>query len=227
MTQQAFAIAIDGPVASGKGTIAKLLAEKLHGFHMNTGAMYRALTLYCLENNIDLHNSHAVIAALSSLTFSLDNGVYMNAKEVTEEIKKREVTQAVPIVAAIAGVREKMVKRQRAIGLEKIAQGEIVLVDARDAATKIFPDAALKIFLTASLEVRARRRFAQVKSGESYEQILEDTEKRDYQDTHRVSVPLVSDPQKHGYLVIDNSSLSEDDTIALILKKIEEIYDRD
>lgn len=220
MTHDAFAIAIDGPVAAGKGTIAQLLAKKLHGFHLNTGAMYRALALYCLRHSIDVHDTASVIAALGTISLSVDDqSILMDGQDITEEIKKREVTEAVPVVAAITEVRAEMVKRQRAIGLEKIAKGQSVIIDARDGATKIFPDAKFKIFLTASAEVRAKRRFEQAHQG-SYGQILEDIKNRDYQDTHREADPLVSDPEAHGYLVVDNSELSEDDTINLILEKI-------
>lgn len=220
MTQKAFAVAIDGPVASGKGTIARLLAAKLHGFHLNTGLMYRALTLYCLQHAIDMHNAHEVTGVLSGLLFSLeDDKIYMNGQDVTEDTKTPIVTEAVPIVAAIGEVRVEMVKRQHALVLQKIGEGQIVLIDGRDAATKIFPDARLKIFLTATPEVRAQRRLDQLGGGD-YQQTLVDIKKRDYQDTHRETTPLVSDPLSHGYLVIDTSSLTENDTIALILRKI-------
>lgn len=222
MTQNAFVIAIDGPVAAGKGTVAQLLAQKLHGFHLNTGAMYRALALYCLQHGVDLQNSTSVVAALDNIQLEVsDQGILMNGQDITEEIKERKITEIVPVVAAIAEVRAEMVRRQRAIGLEKMAQKQIVIIDARDGATKIFPDAKFKIFLTASPEVRAKRRFEQNGQG-SYQQILEDIKNRDYQDTHREADPLVSDPEDHGYLVVDNSSLSEDDTINKILGEIQQ-----
>lgn len=217
-----FAIAIDGPVAAGKGTVAGLLAEKLHGFHLNTGAMYRCLALYCLENNIDVKDYQAVIDTLSKIWFDLDHiSVKLNGEDVTERIKQRDVTSLVPKVAAIGEVRVEMVKRQREIGLKMIEKGYVVLTEGRDAATKIFPDAKLKIFLTARPEIRAKRRYEQMGGDNngtiSLEQILEDTKERDYKDTHRSVSPLASEPEKHGYLVVDDSDLSEEDTITTIL----------
>lgn len=225
MIQKGFAIAIDGPVAAGKGTVAGLLAEKLHGFHLYTGAMYRCLALYCLEEQVDPSNKEAVVEALSKIWFDLDhNSVVLNGKDVTERIKERDITTLVPTVAAIREVREEMVKRQREIGLRMIEKGYIVLTDGRDAATKIFPDAKLKLFLTASPEVRAKRRFEQL-GGEqnkeiSYEKILEETKQRDYEDTHRSASPLVSEPEKYGYFVVNDSDQSEEQTITVIMNEL-------
>lgn len=221
-----FAIAIDGPVAAGKGTVAGLLAEKLHGFHLNTGAMYRCLALYCLENNIDVKDHQGVIDALSKTWFDLDHiSVKLNGEDVTERIKQRDVTSLVPRVAAIGEVRLEMVKRQREIGLRMIEKGYVVLTEGRDAATKIFPDARLKIFLTARAEIRAKRRYEQMGGKNngtvSFEQVLEDTKDRDYKDTHRAVDPLVSDPKQYGYLIVDDSDLSEEQTIETILKELD------
>ena len=226
MMQKGFAIAIDGPVAAGKGTVAGLLAEKLHGFHLYTGAMYRCLALHCLEKHVDTTNKDAVIHALSEIWFDLDhNVVILNGKDVTERIKERDVTSLVPTVAAIREVREEMVKRQREIGLKMIGKGYIVLTEGRDAATKIFPEAKLKIYLTASPEVRAKRRFEQMgglqNSSITYEQILEDTKQRDYEDTHRLVDPLVSEPEKYGYFVVNDSDQSEEQTITVIMSELQ------
>lgn len=224
MAQNGFAIAIDGPVASGKGTVSNLLAELLHGFHFNTGAMYRGLTFYCLDNGINLQNDKEVVKALGSINFELkDDKIFINGKDITSEITQSKVTAGAPVVAAISEVRAEMVKRQREIGLKKIAEGKIVLVDARDAATKIFPDAKLKIFLTATAEVRAKRRLDQLGHG-NFEEVLASIKERDHMDTYRKATPLVSDPKRHGYWVIDNSNLTKHDTIDIILRKIRE-YD--
>lgn len=220
-----FAIAIDGPVAAGKGTVAGLLAEKLHGFHLNTGAMYRCLALYCIQHSIDTKDHQAVIHALSEIWFDLDHtSVRLNNEDVTERIKQRDVTSLVPKVAAIAAVRQEMVKRQREIGLRMIEKGYIVLTEGRDAATKIFPDARLKIFLTARPEIRAQRRYEQMGGGNnstiSFDQILADTKERDYKDTHRSVDPLVSDPEAFGYVIVDDSDLSEGQTLEIILQEL-------
>ncbi|HEV2339559.1 MAG TPA: (d)CMP kinase [Patescibacteria group bacterium] len=221
-----YAIAIDGPVAAGKGTIAALIAKKLHGFHLYTGAMYRGLTLYCLQHNIPVSDKEKVLVALQTITFTLDNATtYMNGEDITERIKKRDVTQSVAKVAAISQVRQEMVKRQRSIAKEKMEKGFVVIAEARDAATRILPDAFLKIYLTATPEVRAKRRYEQMggkqNTGISFEQMLKDTKERDYRDTHREADPLVLEPEKYGYFVLDDSNLSEEETVEKILKEIE------
>lgn len=226
MTNDGFAIAIDGPVAAGKGTVASLLAGKLHGFHLNTGAMYRCLALYCIENTVDVSDKKQVVDALSGIWFDLDhNKVELNGQNVTERIKERDVTTLVPKVAAIREVREEMVKRQREIGLKMIEKGYVVITEGRDAATKIFPDAKLKIFLTASPEERALRRYEQMggknNSTITYENILADTKDRDYKDTHRSVDPLVSEPEKYGYFVLDDTGLTEEKTLSLVMNELE------
>ncbi len=222
--QNGYAIAIDGPVAAGKGTVATLLAEKLHGFHLYTGAFYRCLALYCLENQIPKTNSD-IINSLKNIRFDIDNGnILLNSEDVTEKIKQRVVTSFVPVVAAIQEVREEMVKRQREIGMKRIADGKIVIAEGRDAATKIFPDARLKIFLTASSDVRAKRRFYQMGGNNnetiSFGQILEDTISRDKIDTERSVDPLVKNPEKHGYFVLDDTFLTEDETLNQIFQEL-------
>lgn len=225
MNTQGYAIAIDGPVAAGKGTIASLLARKLHGFHLNTGAMYRCLALSCLENNIPVEKKEQVLSVLGKIWFDLTpTEVFLNDTNVTERIKQRDVAQAVPKVAAIAEVRREMVQRQREIGLKKISLGQVVLTEGRDAATKIFPDAKLKIFLTARAEIRAKRRFEQMggkaNSTISFDEILSDTKDRDYKDIHRIADPLVSDPKSYGYFVLDDSDLNEEQTVEKVLEQL-------
>ena len=225
MTQQQLTIAIDGPVAAGKGTIAALLAQKLHGFHLYSGAMYRCVALYCVRNNIDMLDSEAVISALSSMQFDLEpDKAFLNGEEVTEIIKQRNIASLTPIIAAIAEVRAKLVERQQEIAEEKAAKGMIVIAEGRDAATKILPRAFLKVFLTATPEVRAERRLAQMKQlGKSmvFEDVLKDTIDRDKKDTQRDADPLVSDPKSYGYLIVDDSTMSEEQTIDTIIKELE------
>lgn len=222
------AIAIDGPVAAGKGTIATALSKRLEGFHLNTGAMYRCLALYCLEQNIPVQKTDEVIEGLSRIWFDLEpDKVFLNDVDVTEKIKQRAVTQLVSKVAAIGKVREEMVKRQQEIGRKKIARGMIVIAEGRDAATKIFPDALLKIFLTARPEIRARRRYEQM-GGENnhtitFDQILADTNDRDSRDYNRQVDPLVKNPEERGYVVVDNSDMSEDETVQTVIQAWEKI----
>lgn len=218
------AIAIDGPVAAGKGTIAAAISRQLHGFHLNTGAMYRCLALYCLENSISVQKKDLVIDGLSKIWFDLEpDKVFLNDTDVTERIKKRDVAQLVSKIAMIAQVREEMVKRQQEIGRKKIAHGMVVIAEGRDAATKIFPDAKLKLFLTARAEIRARRRFEQMGGVNNhtitFEQILADTNERDTRDYERKVDPLVKDPDEYGYVVIDNSDMNEEQTVAAVLDR--------
>lgn len=222
MSQKIHAIAIDGPVAAGKGTIASLLSRKLNGFHLNSGAMYRMLALYCLENAISVSKPEDVLSGLGKITLDLEGAsAILNGEDVTEKIKKREVTQLVAKVAAIADVRAEMVKRQQEIGRKKDEKGLIVIVEGRDAATKIFPDAPLKIFLTARPEVRAKRRYDQMGGKENhtidYERILLDTNERDRKDYERLADPLVKDPENYGYVVLDNSDMTEEETVQAVL----------
>lgn len=224
MTQH-ITIAIDGPVAAGKGTIAALLAKKLYGFHLYSGAMYRCVALYCVRNRIDLHDKNAVINALPHMQFDLEpDKAFLNGEEVTEIIKQRDIAAFTPTIAAIAEVRAALVIRQQEIAAEKAAKGMIVIAEGRDAATKIMPNAFLKIFLTATPEVRARRRLIQMEDlGKimKFEDVLADTIDRDKKDTERVADPLVSDPKAYGYFIVDDSRMSEEQTIDTIVSELE------
>lgn len=224
MTQH-ITIAIDGPVAAGKGTIAALLAKKLHGFHLYSGAMYRCVALYCVKNKIDLHDKDAVINALPHMQFDLEpDKAFLNGEEVTEDIKQPDIAVLTPIIAAIAEVRAALVKRQQEIAAEKADRGMIVIAEGRDAATKIMPNAFVKIFLTATPEVRAKRRLIQMEDlGKKmkFEDVLADTIDRDKKDTERQADPLVSQPTVYGYFIVDDSTMSEEQTIDLIIKELE------
>ena len=228
MNHKLHAIAIDGPVAAGKGTIAKLLSSKLNGFNLNTGAMYRCVALYCMRRNVPMQKADQVIAVLPEISIDLeDEKVFLNEEDVTEEVKKREVSQISAKVAAIREVREAMVRLQQEIGLKKMAKGMVVVAEGRDAATKIFPNAKLKVFLTARPEIRAKRRFEQMGGKDNhtitFDQILLDTNDRDYKDINRKESPLVSDPKAHGYVVLDNSDINEEQTVEAVLKEWEKV----
>lgn len=228
MNQKSKVIAIDGPVAAGKGTIALLLSDRLHGFPLNSGAMYRMLALYCLEHAIPVNKPQLVVDALQHITLDLDDQrAYLNGEDVTDKIKKREIAQLVSKVATIGDVRVEMVKRQQEMGRAKMAKGLAVIVEGRDAATKIFPDAALKVFLTARPEIRAKRRFEQMGGKENhtidYEKILADTNERDTRDYNRTVDPLVKDPEARGYFVLDNSDMNEEQTVQAVLNEWEKV----
>jgi cytidylate kinase len=224
MMEKGFVIAIDGPVASGKGTIAPMLAEKLQGFYLYTGATYRALALHCIQNNIDVHNIAAVFIAAKTITIDLnDHEVLLNGLNVTQAIRDPKVAQVTPIVAAIPEIRALMVAWQQKIAGEKIGAGKVIVIEGRDTATVVFPEAALKVFLTAKPEIRARRRFLQLQaSGDAstYEDVLVSLHKRDKEDTQRAADPLVKDPEKNGYYILDDSDLSEEQTLSAIIEKL-------
>lgn len=222
--KEGFVIAIDGPVATGKGTIAHLLADRLHAFDLWTGATYRCLALYCLENGIDLHDSKKVLGILSNVVVDIrENKVYLNGKEVTDRIVQPDVAAGSAITSSLPEVRRYMVAMQQEIAKRRLSEGIIVIAEGRDTATKAFPDAAMKIYLTAKVEVRAKRRLAQlIEKGEhmTVEQVLEEIKLRDKRDMERETDPLVSDPTQYGYFIVDNSDMTEEETIEFIITKL-------
>ena len=142
-----FVIAIDGPVATGKGTLAHTLAEKLYALDLWTGATYRGLAFYCIEQKIDLKNQQAVIAALPQISFQFSEGkVLLNGRDVTEKITTPEVAAGSAIVSSIPEVRKHMVQVQQQIAKQILQTGKIVVAEGRDTATRVFPDAAMKIY---------------------------------------------------------------------------------
>jgi cytidylate kinase len=219
-----FSIAIDGPVAAGKGTIAPALAKKLNGFYINTGAMYRCVALFCLKNNIDLDNEELIDSTLQKIKIDLKNDrVFLNNEDVTEEIKKENISMASSKVALYTKVRKKLVLDQQQIANKVLSQGTSVVAEGRDTATKVLPNANLKVFLTADPKIRAKRRLVQIqqrKQNQDFENVLRDIIKRDQQDSQRKIDPLVTNPKDHGYFVLDNSNLSEKETIDAIIEKV-------
>lgn len=219
-----FIIAIDGPVASGKGTVAHKLSERLSGFDLYTGAMYRSLALFCLENNIDLSDKEAVKDALQHVTVDLiRTQVLLNGKDVTERIKETDAASMSALVSPFAFVRKAMVKRQQQIGEREIQKGRIVIAEGRDTGTVVFPKADLRLYLTASGEIRAKRRFEQYqRQGDtrSFEEVVREVKERDERDTTRETDPLASDPERLGYMVLDNSDMNETQTINAILEEL-------
>lgn len=227
-----FVIAIDGPAAAGKGTIAPKLAENLHGFYLYTGAMYRALALFCMMNNVNVDNENSVFKILDSFHYHTDeNGIYLNGENVIDKIKDSEVAMGSSKVATYPKIRNALVLLQQDIAKQKTEKGMIVVAEGRDTGTKVFPSAALKVFLTASPEVRAKRRLEQHKTrGDEidFNRLLQEVNARDKQDSERKTDPLVSDPKNHGYFVLDNSNLDESQTLQKIIDELQKkglIYD--
>jgi cytidylate kinase len=206
-------IAIDGPGGVGKSTVARGVAEALGAAYLNTGSYYRAATLAVLEAGVDPADAEAVIAALESVTFDMDeNTVFLDGRDVSEAVRDARVTAVVSLVSAIPGVRRQMVGRQRD-WVER--HGGDAVVEGRDIGTVVFPDAEVKVFLTATPEERARRRARDREAaGAPVEEIAEQLRSRDHIDSTREASPLVA---AEDAVTIDTTSYEADDVIALVL----------
>ncbi|ADY55987.1 cytidylate kinase [Syntrophobotulus glycolicus DSM 8271] len=184
-------IAIDGPAGAGKSTVAKIVADRLGIPYLDTGSMYRAIAYQVLKSGISAENEEETVKIASAANISLDhlnNRIYCDGQDVTNEIRSAEVTSAVSIISAYPGVRKRLVELQR----EEAAKGNVVM-DGRDIGTVVLPQAPVKIFLTASLAERAKRRWHELqKAGKAaiYETIYCDIEKRDANDRSREYSPL-------------------------------------
>jgi len=218
------AIAIDGFSSCGKSTMAKDLAKEIGYTYIDTGAMYRAVTLYCLQNGliagdeVDKESLHKQINNIKiSFVLNEESGrlvTYLNGVNVESEIRQMEVANWVSPVATIDFVRHAMVAQQQRMGKEKG-----IVMDGRDIGTVVFPDAELKVFVTASAEVRAKRRMDElVAKGEtvSFEEILENVKSRDHIDSTRKESPL---KQAEGAVVLDNSNISIDEQKAWLMEQ--------
>ena len=208
-----FIIALDGPSGSGKSTIANILAKKLKISYLNTGSMYRAVTLFFLENNIKKLDKIDV-DLLRKINIDIkEDRVFLNEKDVSDKIRNKEVTENVSWVSSISLVRKYLVDMQR-----KISQNKSIILDGRDIGTVVFPNAKYKFFLVASSEVRAKRRYEQNEIDKSLEEIQKDIEKRDYLDSHREISPL---KKAEDAIEIDSSNLTIDETIEEIINKMD------
>lgn len=217
-------IAIDGYSACGKSTTAKAVAKALNYIYVDSGAMYRAVTYYFIENNVDWHDMEAVRAALDeiSIEFKLDandNSVtWLNGENVEEAIRSMKVSGKVSEIAAISAVRKAMVALQQKMGAEKS-----IVMDGRDIGTVVFPNADLKIFMTADPQVRAARRLLELEQKgveSSLEGVVTNLQERDRIDTTREDSPLV---KAEDAIVVDNSELTFDQQVAKILALAKEI----
>lgn len=211
-----FIMAIDGPAGSGKSTIAKILAERHNLTYLDTGAMYRMVAYYFLENNVDLDNDAEVRLNLAKVVLDIrDNRFFLNGKNVSEEIRTPRVSGLVSFVARLKRVRERLVELQR-----EISSGKNVVLDGRDIGTVVFPDASLKIFLVASPEERAKRRMKDYEEKgikESYEKVLEGIKERDLIDSTRKESPL---KKADDAVEIDTSNLNIEEVTEIISKMI-------
>ena len=221
-------IAIDGFSSTGKSTLAKQLAKQLGYVFVDTGAMYRAIAWYAIQNKCITpteFNKELLVKNLPSISlhfeFNEELGyaeMYLNNQNVEKEIRTIEVSSFVSKIAEISEVRAKLVQQQQLMGVNKA-----IVMDGRDIGTVVFPDAELKIFMTASSETRAQRRFDELsQKGDdvSYEDVLKNVQERDYIDTHREDSPLVI---ADDALEIDNSYLSREEQFKIVLELVEEI----
>jgi cytidylate kinase len=213
-------IAIDGPAASGKSTTAKLVAEKLKITYLDTGAMYRALTLHLLKSNIDFNNVDKVSTILGNLSIEMydykgRNIIKLNDEDITDQIRSSNVTDNVSEVSALLIVRQSMVVMQRKIGNKTNC-----VVEGRDIGTIVFPNADYKFFMIADIKMRANRRLNQLNqlgSNKTYDEVVSDLEIRDYKDTNRDNSPL---RKAVDAVEIDTTELTIDEQVIKIINHI-------
>lgn len=217
-------ITIDGPAGSGKSTVAKILARELNLKYIDTGAMYRAITLLALQNNIDCKDEESILKLARNINLELDGNsvdeskyttVKIDGKDVTDEIRSREVGSAVSIVSKLSGVRKYLVSLQK-----KFIQGGNAILEGRDTGSVVCPDAALKIYLTASLDERIKRRDLQIREKGQFLEIniiKKEIISRDRIDSSREDSPLII--PENG-IIIDTSKLS----VKGVVEKIKKLY---
>ena len=225
MNRKPFSIAIDGPAGAGKSTVAKAVATELNAMYLDTGAMYRAFGLYMLRRGA-IKDKSAIIAAVDDVDITVEfidgaQHIFLGGEDVSDAIREPEVSMAASEVSTVPEVRERMVALQR-----KIAEGHDVIMDGRDIGTKVLPNATLKIYLTASVEERARRRCLELEqkgNPEPYEKVLEDMKARDYQDTHRAASPL---RPAADAVTVDTTNNTLEESVAEIRRLALEAIDR-
>jgi len=214
-------IAIDGYSSCGKSTLAKALAKKLGFIYVDSGAMYRAVTLYFLRNNIDITDDAKVVDALQHIELNFHSRDYeshitLNGEEVSDEIRLMPVSENVSEVSAHKIVRHEMVKQQQRMGKSKN-----IVMDGRDIGTTVFPDAPVKFFMTADPKIRAERRFKELESKgnnkTTLEEVFENLAHRDYADTTRKESPLV---RADDAIILDNTDLTQEEQLDFALEKV-------
>lgn len=221
-------IAIDGFSSTGKSTLAKQLAKSLGYIYVDTGAMYRAIALFAMQNNFISKETLDKTSLINSLPniklqfhFNAESGfaeMYLNEVNVEKEIRTIEVSGFVSRIAEVSEVRYKLVEQQQEMGKDKG-----IVMDGRDIGTVVFPEAELKIFMTSSPDTRAKRRFEELQAkgdSVSYDEVLQNVQERDYIDTHRADSPLV---KAEDAVEIDNSHLTREEQFTLVSELVQEI----
>ncbi len=215
-------VAIDGPAGSGKSTVSKIVAQKLGFVHLDTGALYRAIAYFIDKSDVDFSSEIDVKKCLKEIDLKVEKGakeqkILLNDKILTTELRSLNVTKIASKIASYKSVRDYLLELQRSF-----AKTQNVVMDGRDIGTVVLPDALVKIFITASPEVRAKRRFEQISGdGEKpdYEEILTSIKKRDYEDTHRKIAPL---KRADDAILVDNSDMDLNQTVENVLDIIKE-----
>ncbi len=217
-----FQVAIDGPASAGKSTIAKILATNLQYVYVDTGAMYRAITLAAKNAGVNYDDEAGVVDLLPTIALRFEPGtpvqrVFLNDQEVTDAIRSTEITNNVSLVSSYAAVRNDLVARQR-----DMAASQNVIMDGRDIGTTVLPDAPVKIFLIASVDERAQRRYQEnLAKGMSVDLVTlkAEIQARDYKDSHREISPLV---QADDAILVDTTGHNIDEVVAIITNIIKD-----
>ena len=226
MSEKHYAVAVDGPSGAGKSTLAKEVARELHITYVDTGAIYRVIGVAAQRREIDPKDEAAVAAMLPELDIGLKHGgdglqrMYLNGEDVTDAIRLPEISMYASAVSALPTVRAYLLEMQR-----RFAREQSVIMDGRDIGTVVLPDAEVKIFLTASPAIRAKRRCLELEqrgTPKPYDEVLAEIEQRDYNDSHRAIAPLT---QAADAVPVDTSALDFEQSKALILKTIRERVD--
>ncbi|HHV46695.1 MAG TPA: (d)CMP kinase [Tissierellia bacterium] len=218
MENRRLVIAVDGPAGAGKSTIAKKVAQKLNIEYIDTGAMYRALTLKVIRSNVEIDNVEEILKIMESTSIEfIDNHIYLDGTRVDEEIRENIINTKVSFIAKIKEVRQMMIKLQR-----KMAEYTNVIMDGRDIGTVVLPNANYKFFITASVEERAKRRYKELieKNNENitYEKVLEEIKERDKIDSTRKIAPLKKSPDAYE---IDTTNKTIEECVDEIINIIE------
>lgn len=211
-------IAIDGPAGSGKGTIANILAEKLDLVNIDSGATYRCVALLALRNNLDIKDEEEIVKLSENIKIeeTKDNKVFLNGEDVTEEIRSKEVTAVVSQISSIIKLRENMVKIQK-----ELASTNNCVMEGRDITTVVLPDAPYKIYLDATIEERAKRRFMEEQEkgmNTTYEEVYENIKMRDENDKNK---PVGALKRTNEQFYIDSTGKTIDEVVEIILNYID------